>query len=139
MTRLTRPCVLLGKTLLPAVAAALFFLPGCSSESSKAITLTTANFEEKVLKSKQPVLVDFWAEWCGYCKQMDPVIKELAAEYEGKVVVAKMNADDYPEIMKKYGIEGLPTFLIFKNGELRRRIEGSKPKQYMSDVLGAMQ
>src|SRR5947209_3183939 len=103
--RPTRPFVLFRKSSLMTLAASVMFLAGCDS-GSKTITLTARNFEEKVLKSKQPVLVDFWAEWCKYCKDMDPVIKELAAEYEGRAVIAKVNADDYPEIMQKYGIEG---------------------------------
>jgi thioredoxin 1 len=136
MLRTARSAALLRNTSL--LATSVILLAGCS-ESGKTVTLTAGNFEEKVLKSKQPVLVDFWAEWCGPCKMMDPVIKELAAEYEGKVVVAKVNADDYPEILQKYGIEGLPTFLVFRNGELRHRIVGGTRKQHLSDLLGALQ
>jgi thioredoxin 1 len=139
MARPTRPLFLASKALVVSVAAAILCLPGCGSESSKAITFTTKNFEDEVLKSKQPVLVDFWADWCGPCKMMDPIIKELAAEYEGRVIVGKVNIDDYPEIPKRYGIEGIPTFLVFKNGELKRRVTGIAPKQYLSDLLGAMQ
>jgi thioredoxin 1 len=126
--------------LTAAMAASILFIAGCNnSESSKTITLTAGNFEEKVLKSKQPVLVDFWAEWCKYCKDMDPVIRELAAEYEGRAVVGKINTDDYPEIMQKYAVRGLPTFLVFKNGEVRQTIVGGTRKQYLSDLLGALQ
>jgi thioredoxin 1 len=138
---MSRPLARLGlfrTSLLTALAAVVLFLPGCS-ENGKTITLTASNFEEKVLKSKLPVLVDFWAEWCGYCKQMDPVIKDLAATYEGKAVVGKLNTEDYPEISRKYGIKGLPTYLVFKNGELKHYIEGAKPRQYINDVLGSLQ
>src|SRR5207253_4268684 len=107
MVRPTSSVARIRQIAVMAGIAALPFLSGCTSESSKTITLTAGNFEEKVLKSKQPVLVDFWAEWCKYCKDMDPVIKELAAEYEGRAVVAKLNADDYPEILQKYGVKWL--------------------------------
>ena len=121
------------------VALAALLLPGCSSKSSKAVTLTPGNFDAKVLQSKQPVLVDFWAEWCGPCRMMDPVIKELAAEFEGKAVVGKVNVEDYPEIASKFRIEGYPTFLVFKDGELKRWIMGAQSKQFLSNVLGTMQ
>ena len=130
---------MLAKLLVLATVAAALFLPGCDSGPSKAVGLTSGNFEEKVLKSKKPVLVDFWAEWCGPCKTMDPVIKSLAAEFEGKVVFGKLNVDDYPEIQQKYGINGIPTFLVFKDGELKHRVMGVVSKQTLSDVLLAMQ
>ncbi len=114
-------------------------LPGCSSGVSKAVTLTTANFEDKVLKSKQIVLVDFWAEWCGPCKAMDPVIKELAAEYEGRAVVGKVNIDDYPGVAAKYEIVSIPTLLVFKDGVLKRKIVGMQSHEYLRSQLVAMQ
>src|SRR2546421_12444609 len=104
-----RPAQTFARILLLAMMASALVAPGCT-RSSKAVTLTASNFEENVLNSKKPVLVDFWADWCGPCKMMDPVIRELAAEFEGKAVVGKINADDYPEILNKYGIQGLPTF-----------------------------
>jgi thioredoxin 1 len=134
-----RVVIRFGNIFFLAGAVAALVLPGCSSETDKAITLTTSNFQEIVLKSKQPVLVDFWAEWCGPCKEMDPIIRGLAAEFEGRAVVAKLNIDDYPEIVDRYEVEGFPTYLVFKAGELKHRVKGVRPKQYLRDLLGAMQ
>jgi thioredoxin 1 len=120
------------------VSAFALLVAGCS-KSSKAITLTTSNFEERVLKSKQPVFVDFWAEWCGPCKRMDPIIRELAEEYDGRVVFGKLNVDDYPEIVARYNVNAFPTFLVFKDGELKERTIGMAPKLHLSNILGALQ
>jgi thioredoxin 1 len=139
MNRTARSIVRFGKTVFLAGVLTTLVMPGCSSEAGKAVTLTTRNFEEIVLSSKQPVLVDFWADWCGPCRSMDPVIKDLASEFEGRAVVAKLNVDDYKEIAERYGIDVLPTYLVFKAGEPRHRVMGVKPKQYMRDLLGAMQ
>ena len=103
------------------------------------ITFTDGGFDQEVLQSTVPVLVDFWAEWCGPCKEMDPIIRQLAEDFEGKAVIGKVNIDDYPEIRAKYGVDGFPTFLVFKDGELKRRIPGMVPKHYLSDLLGALQ
>jgi len=130
----------MGVIVISAAAVSALLLPGCSrKESSKAMTLTAGNFEAEVLHSKKPVLVDFWAEWCGPCMMMDPVIKELAAECYGKAVVGKVNVDDHPAISKKYGITEIPTFLVFKDGELTRTIVGTKSKDYLKNVLQVLQ
>src|SRR5437762_3557266 len=119
------------RRVMLVLAFAALVLPGCGADHGKEITVTSSNFEEKVLRSKQPVLVDFWAEWCGPCKRMEPVIRELSVEFEGKVVVAKVNIDDYPDIPRRYDVEGYPTFLIFKDGQLKRRLVGIQPKHFL--------
>jgi thioredoxin 1 len=79
--------------------------------------ITDTSFEHDVIKSDKPVLVDFWAEWCGPCRQLSPIIDELAAEYGDKLTIAKVNIDDSPESPSKYGVRGIPTMIFFKNGE----------------------
>jgi thioredoxin 1 len=139
---MTRPAMTLAtfsKSLVLAWAVAALTVPGCSSAGSKTVTLTTSNFEEKVFNNKGPVLVDFWADRCPPCRTMDPVIRELASELEGKVLVGKVNIEEHPEIAAKYGIGAIPTFLVFKDGDLKRRLQGVQDKQYLRDILGAMQ
>ena len=100
------------------------------------IKLTTENFENEVINSKLPVLVDFWAEWCGPCKMLSPVIGEIAQEYEGKIKVAKLNIDDEISIAVKYGIVSIPTILLFENGEIVKKSVGFAPKDALIKELG---
>lgn len=99
---------------------------------------TDASFETEVLGNKQVTVVDFWAEWCGPCKMMNPVLAELATEYEGKAVIGKLNVDDNPEVPMNYNIRGIPTFLFFKDGELKGKIVGATTKQALKDTIDSI-
>ena len=92
------------------------------------IEIKEANFETEVLQSKQPVLVDFWAEWCGPCRTVAPVLEEVAGELKGRLKIVKLNVDENPETAAKYGIQSIPTLMIFKNGEMASRQIGAAPK-----------
>jgi thioredoxin 1 len=100
-----------------------------------ALELTSQNFEEKVLKSDKPVLVDFWAEWCGPCRMIAPTIESIATEYHDKLVVGKVNVDNEPVISTKYGIRNIPTMLVFKNGEVVDKLVGALPKPTLVSKL----
>ena len=102
-----------------------------------AIEITDANFDEVVLKSDKPVLVDFWAEWCGPCRMVGPIVEELAKDFDGKAVVGKVNVDVNPNISQNYGIRNIPTLLIFKNGEIVDKQVGAVPKSVLSNKLNA--
>ncbi|MGN9843015.1 thioredoxin [Nonomuraea sp. H19] len=98
------------------------------------ITLTTENFEEQVLKSDKPVLVDFWAEWCGPCRMVAPVLEQIESEHG--LTIGKLNTDENPEIMARYGVMGIPTLLLFENGEPVKQVVGAKPKRMLVSELG---
>ncbi len=103
---------------------------------ANAIEITDNNFEE-VIGSEKPVLVDFWAEWCGPCKMIGPIVEELAGEYEGKAVIGKVDVDNNPQVSAKFGIRSIPTLLVFKNGEIVDKQVGAVPKNVLSDKLEA--
>lgn len=98
--------------------------------------VTENNFPNEVLSNETPVLVDFWAEWCGPCKMIAPIVDEIATEYEGKISVGKLDADAHPNILTQYGIMGIPTLILFKGGEPVVRITGYHPKD---KILGRLQ
>lgn len=102
----------------------------------KAITLTDANFDE-VINSGKPVLVDFWAEWCGPCKMIGPVVEELAGDYDGKAVIAKLNVDENPQTTAKFGVRSIPTLLVFKGGQVVDKQVGAVPKSVLNQKLAA--
>ena len=97
--------------------------------SPNIITLTADNFDQEVLKSSTPVLVDFWAEWCGPCKMVAPILDELASEYDGKVKIGKVNIDDHQSLASEYGIRAIPTLLLFKAGQVADQIVGLRSKR----------
>lgn len=102
----------------------------------EAIELNDSNFDEIVLKSEKPVLVDFWAVWCGPCGVMSPLVDEVASDQEGRLVVGKLNCDESMDIAQRYGITGIPAFLIFKDGEVVDRVMGVMPK---GELLAAVE
>ena len=103
-----------------------------------AIAVNDSNFEEVVLKAEHPVLVDFWAEWCGPCKMMLPIVEEISKEFEGKLVVAKVDVDSAAGTAAKFGIRNIPTILFFKNGEVADKQVGAVPKTTLVSKINAL-
>ena len=103
-----------------------------------ALEITESNFEELVIKSDKPVLVDFWAEWCGPCRMVGPIVDELSNDFEGRAVVGKVNVDAEGGISMKYGTRNIPTLLIFKDGEIVDKQVGVAPKQVLANKLEAL-
>ena len=103
-----------------------------------ALEITDANFEEIVLKSSQPVLVDFWAEWCGPCRMLGPIIEELSSDYDGKAVIGKVDVDSNQQYAAQFGVRNIPTVLIFKDGELVNRQVGVSQKNVYADYIDAL-
>ncbi|MBP9083986.1 MAG: thioredoxin [Bacteroidia bacterium] len=100
-----------------------------------AIELTDSNFDELVLKSDKPVLVDFWAEWCGPCRMVGPVVEELSKDYDGRALIGKVDVDSNPGISMKYGIRNIPTILFFKGGEIVDKQVGAVPKSVLAGKI----
>lgn len=105
---------------------------------SEPIHVSDSEFQDKVLNSSTPVIVDFWAPWCGPCRMVAPVLDELAKEYNEKVIIAKVNTDENPQWATRYGVQGIPTMLFVKNGEIVNRIVGAHPKPSIQQRLDAM-
>ncbi len=102
---------------------------------TSTITVNDENFDDEVLRSDIPVLVDFWAEWCGPCKVVGPTIEALAADYAGKVKVAKLNVDDNPQAAGRFGVRSIPTLIVFKDGEAQQAAIGVKPKGQLAELI----
>ena len=100
-----------------------------------ATAVNSENFEKVVLQSEKPVLVDFWAEWCGPCKMLSPVVSEIAEEYSGKVKVCKLNIDEEPSLAQKYSVEYIPTLIVFRNGKPENNSVGFVPKEKIEEML----
>ncbi len=97
--------------------------------------VTDANFDEEVLQSQQPVVLDFWAEWCAPCRTISPIIKQLAEDYDGKIKVVKMNIDENPKTPGKYGVRAIPTVLAFQNGQVVEQLQGARPKAAFEEMV----
>lgn len=102
-----------------------------------AVEFTEANFDELAMQSDKPVLVDFWAEWCGPCRMVGPIVEEISNDYNGKAIVGKVNVDENPGISAKYGIRNIPTILFLKNGEVVDKSVGAVPKSILTGKLDA--
>jgi thioredoxin 1 len=117
------------------------FLPSVSIletfVSANIIHVTDAEFDEKVLKSGVPVLVDFWAEWCGPCKMIAPILDDISGEYAGKLAIAKVNIDENPTTPQRYGVRGIPTLILFKNGEVEATKVGAVAKSQLASFIDA--
>lgn len=102
---------------------------------SQTLEFTEQNFDQDVLKSPQPVLVDFWATWCGPCRMMSPTVDAVATEYAGRAKVGKLNVDENSSVASRYGIRSIPTLLLFKGGEIQEQLVGTVPKETLSRIL----
>ncbi len=105
--------------------------------AGKVVELNDGNFEQEVLKSELPTLVDFWAPWCGPCQMMGPVIEDAASEWEGKIKVCKLNVDESMEVARKYQIQSIPTMILFEKGQPAKKIVGARPKKAFEEEFQA--
>lgn len=103
----------------------------------KPTVITDANFEQEVLKSNLPVLIDFWAEWCAPCRMIAPMVEEIAKEYDGKLKVGKLDVDSNPQVSMKYGVRSIPTLLVFRDGRVVEQIIGAVPKRQLVDKISS--
>lgn len=108
------------------------------TQDKKYLTLTTENFKSEVMESSEPVLVDFWAGWCGPCRMVGPIVEELAEEFDGLAKIAKVDVDAEPELAGGLGIQSIPTLLFFRDGKVVDAVVGAQPKQVLADKLSAL-
>jgi thioredoxin 1 len=136
-SKITLSLTLLAAILVGFVGWKALIHPGNASDSKHGpvVKLTSANFEQLVLKSEKPVLVDFWATWCGPCVAMTPTVEKLATQFEGKVVVGKLNVDEAKNLAAKYEISSIPAFLLFKNGKVLSRSVGGMTIEELASML----
>lgn len=100
-----------------------------------ALEFTDSNFQELALDSDKPVMIDFWAEWCGPCRMVGPIVEEMSGEYDGKAIIGKVNVDENPDISMKYGIRNIPTIIFLKNGEMVDKSVGAVPKNILTEKI----
>ena len=105
--------------------------------SEAILHVTDDNFEELVIKSESPVLVDYWAEWCGPCKMIAPVLDEIASEFQGKLTIAKLNIDENPATPQQYGVRGIPTLMLFKEGDIEATKVGAQTKSQLAEFINS--
>ena len=110
-------------------------IKGKEFEAMSTKHFSTADFDNEVLKSEKPVLVDFWATWCGPCRMIAPIIDQLAGEYDGRAVVGKVDVDEEPELARRYGVMSIPTLVVIKNGEVVNKVIGAVPKPRLAAML----
>jgi thioredoxin 1 len=107
----------------------------CTNRRIMALEFTDSNFQELALDSDKPVMIDFWAEWCGPCRMVGPIVEEMSGEYEGKAIIGKVNVDENPDISMKYGIRNIPTIIFLKNGEMVDKSVGAVPKNILTEKI----
>ena len=109
-----------------------------TTDTDRVVKLTTETFDGEVLESDRPVLVDFWAPWCGPCRMIAPSVEQLAEEYDGRAKIAKINVDDHPEVAARFGVRGIPALLFFQDGKIAGEVVGAVPKNVLADKLDTL-